>query len=145
MHAESSGDLIVAEPRATYAARRPLVVDCSVLVAMLFDEPARERATRLLAGHELFAPHLLDHEMVHVAVKKAADGRADDARHALADLAGMPITRRSINTASQWRTAVDYDLSGYDAAYLQLALDLGAPLATFDQRLGAAARQALSD
>lgn len=144
MPAESVGELIVAEPKATYASRRPMVVDCSVLATILFDEPAREHATRLLSGHDLFAPHLLDHEMVHVAVKKAVDGRADDARHALADLAGMAITRRSVNTAWQWRTALAYELSGFDAAYLQLALELRAPLVTFDQRLGAAARRALA-
>jgi predicted nucleic acid-binding protein len=144
MHAEPTSGLIIAEPRAAYAARRPLVVDCSVLVAMVFNEPARDSATRLLAGHELFAPHLLDHEMVHVAVKKAADGRREDALFALTEFAVVPIARRHVDTTAQWRTAVQYDLSGYDAAYLQLALDLGAPLATFDQRLGETARRALS-
>jgi predicted nucleic acid-binding protein len=121
-----------------------MVVDCSVLVAMVFSEPARDHAIQLLAGHELFAPYLLDHEMVHVTVKKAADGKPDDARFALTEFAAMPITRRAVETIAQWRTAVAYDLSGYDAAYLQLALDLQAPLATFDQRLGDAAKRALA-
>lgn len=82
--------------------------------------------------------------MVHVAVKKSAYGRLDDARFALAEFASMPITRWPVDTALQWQTAMDHELSGYDAAYLQLALDLGAPLATFDQRLGEAARRAFA-
>jgi predicted nucleic acid-binding protein len=62
----------------------------------------------------------------------------------LTEFAAMPITRRAVETIAQWHTAVAYDLSGYDAAYLQLALDLQAPLATFDQRLGDAAKRALA-
>jgi hypothetical protein len=43
--------------------------------------------------------------------------------------------------ARKSRLGLKYDLSSYDAAYLWLAAELGAPLATFDQRLGGAARQ----
>jgi hypothetical protein len=41
--------LIVAEPRGRYAARPLLVVDCSVIAAVLFDEPDRDVAARALA------------------------------------------------------------------------------------------------
>ena len=34
--------LYVAEPPAAYLARPAMVVDCSVLAAVLFEEPARE-------------------------------------------------------------------------------------------------------
>ena len=36
--------LIVAEPAGRYARKPPLVVDCSVLAAVLFDEPERDAA-----------------------------------------------------------------------------------------------------
>lgn len=143
MPAETPGELIVAEPSGTYAKRPPLVGDCSVLAAVLFDEPERDRATRALAGMELFAPFLLDHELVSVAVKKARQGLEEVVRQGLADLAELEITRRPVDVAAQWRLALDYDLSAYDAAYLQLAVELQAPLATFDRRLGAAAKQIL--
>jgi predicted nucleic acid-binding protein len=41
-----------------------------------------------------------------------------------------------------WR--MRYKLSGYDAAYLWLAAELKAPLATFDKKLAAAAQAHLS-
>ena len=48
--------LVVAEPRSTYHQLPPIVVDCSVLAALVFDEPERERAAGTLAGKSLFAP-----------------------------------------------------------------------------------------
>lgn len=140
---DPASDLIVAEPSGAYARRPPLVGDCSVLAAVLFDEPERDRAAEALAGMEIFAPFLLDHELVGVAVKKARQGLEEVVRQGLADLAELAITRRQVDVAAQWRVAMEYDLSAYDAAYLQLAVELQAPLITFDQRLGHAAKRLL--
>jgi predicted nucleic acid-binding protein len=51
----------------------------------------------------------------------------------------LPLRRQA-----QCRLAIQHDLSAYDAAHLWLAAALGAPLATFDKRLGTAARALLS-
>ncbi|MBX3662350.1 MAG: type II toxin-antitoxin system VapC family toxin [Burkholderiales bacterium] len=93
-------ELIVAQPRAPYAARPPLVVDASVLAAALFGEEENDVAKSWMRGHALPAP---------------ADG--------------------------VYAIATHYDLSAYDASYLWLAVHLRSPLATFDQRLGTAARE----
>ena len=52
----------------------PLVVDCSVVAAVLFDEPSRDAAAQVLTGKDLFAPELLADELVSVAVKKSRHG-----------------------------------------------------------------------
>jgi predicted nucleic acid-binding protein len=140
MRAERAPALIIAEPRARYGARSPLVVDCSVIAAVLFDEPNRDVALRALAGKDLFAPELLADELVSVAVKKSRHGLDDVVRQALADFAELDLTRCRGDVQAQWRLALEHDLSAYDAAYLWLAAELGAPLATFDERLGQAAR-----
>jgi predicted nucleic acid-binding protein len=116
MRVERAPELIVAEVRGRYAARPPLVVDCSVMAA---------------------------DELVSVAVKKSRHGLDDVARQALVDFAELELTRCRPDVHAQWRLALKYDLSGCDAAYLWLAAELGAPLATFDERLGGAARQLL--
>lgn len=143
MPAERIGGLYLAEPAGRYARHPPLVVDCSVLAAVLFDEPEREAAALALAGKELFAPALLDHELVSVALKKARAGLVEVARQALIDLVDLRLTRCAVNASAQFDLAQRLRLTAYDAAYLQLALDLGAPLATFDRSLGLAALNAV--
>lgn len=140
MPADRSPVPIVAEPGGRYVRNPPLVVDCSVLAAVLFDEPEREAAAMAMAGRELFAPDLLDHEMVSVALKKASAGLADAALQALVDLADLRLARCPVDPQAQFILARELNLTAYDAAYLQLAIELGAPLATFDRTLGRAAR-----
>ena len=47
---QMSQTLFVAEPPAVYLARPALVVDCSVLAAVLFEEPSRDEAAHLMQG-----------------------------------------------------------------------------------------------
>jgi predicted nucleic acid-binding protein len=142
MRAERS-TLIVAEARGRYAARLPLVVDCSVLAAVLFDEPNRDEAAGALSGKDLCAPELIADEFVSVAVKKARHGLEEVVRQALIDFTELELTRFRTDLHAQWRLALKYELSADDAAYLWLAAELGAPLVTFDERLGDAARRLL--
>lgn len=136
--------LRVAEPMGRYARKPPLVVDCSALAAVLFDEPAREAAALAMAGKELFAPDLIDHELVSVALKKSAAGHASLAEQALADLQALRLTRCRPEITAQFRLAQRTGLTAYDAAYLQLARELRAPLATFDRKLGEVAARVLA-
>jgi predicted nucleic acid-binding protein len=116
------------------------VVDCSVVTAVLFDESNRDAAVVALSGKDLFAPELLADEFVSVAVKKSRYDPSSVVQQALTDFADLELTRCRCDMRAQWRLACEYELSAYDAAYLWLAVELGAPLATFDERLGAAAR-----
>jgi predicted nucleic acid-binding protein len=136
--------LILAEPPASYLARPPLVLDCSVLCAVLFDEPAREEALKHLQGKDLHAPTLLDHEVANVAVRKSRQNTpAESIALGLSDYADQPINLHRTDATAQVELARRYGLSGYDAAYLWLAAHLKAPLVTFDVRLGKAAVQHL--
>ncbi|MDM0077628.1 type II toxin-antitoxin system VapC family toxin [Variovorax sp. J2P1-59] len=133
--------LFVAEPPASYRMRPPLVVDCSALSAILFDEPARDEALARLAGFSLHAPNLLDHEIVSVALKKRQqDWPSDSVALALADYVEYDLELHPVDPGAQYQLAARYALSACDAAYLWLAAELKAPLATFDQKLATAAQ-----
>jgi predicted nucleic acid-binding protein len=135
--------LIVAEPQGKYAVRPPIVVDCSVIAAILFDEPARDAALRAVTGKELHAPELLASEFASVAVKKSRDHSAATVRQALADFSTLELFLHRADVSAEWRFALDHNITAYDAAYLWLAAELRASLATFDARLGTAALRAL--
>jgi predicted nucleic acid-binding protein len=135
--------LIVAEPPARYALRQPLVVDCSLISATLFQEAERDQAEARMKGFELHAPSLLDFEITNVAVRKLRQGRGDVADAGLARYAGLSIVLHGANLLEVLALAERYALSGYDAAYLWLAAALKAPLATFDRKLGEAAERHL--
>lgn len=132
--------VFVAEPPVAYLVRPPLVVDCSLLAAALFDEPERDAAVGRMTGCELFAPWLLDFEIASVALKKAREGLHEVVACGLADFTTLTLERRAIDIEAQLALALRYNISTYDAAYLWLAAELKAPLATLDRRLGEAAQ-----
>jgi predicted nucleic acid-binding protein len=137
--------LYVAEPPAAYRVRPPIVVDCSAVCGILFDEPWRSEAMGRIAGMSLYAPHLLDHEIVSVALKKHRQTWSRESiTIALEGYAQFQIELCDTDTAGQLELALRYKLSAYDAAYLWLAAELKAPLATFDEKLGTAARTHLA-
>jgi predicted nucleic acid-binding protein len=65
------------------------------------------------------------------------------AEQALEDLAQLRLTRCAVNGRAQLDMARKLNLTAYDAAYVLLAADLGAPLVTFDEALGLAAKEVL--
>lgn len=136
--------LYVAEPAPRYRARPPIVVDSSMVCAVLFDEAERGDAEQQLAGKQLFAPNLLSHEVVNVALNKSRRGMPSGAvDKALADFATQSIELMDTDVRAQLALALHYKLSAYDAAYLWLAAELKVPLATFDRKLASAAAKHL--
>lgn len=135
--------LHVVEPPAHYLARTPLVVDCSAIAGLVFREAWEGAARERIRGRALHAPHLLTSEIASVALKKLRRGESH-AADGLAAAAAMEISLHPTEPVAVVELANRYGLSAYDAAYLWLAARLKCPLATFDARLGAAARQHLS-
>jgi predicted nucleic acid-binding protein len=139
-----SQDLFVTEPAKTYNKLLPIVVDCSLLAAILFNEPSRDKALEVLVDRSLHAPNLIDHEIISVAIKKTEANAGDSVMRGLNSFRKLRLDRHSIDQQSQFELAINQKLSAYDAAYLQLAVTLNAPLATFDRVLASAARKVLS-
>lgn len=116
-----------------------VVVDASAIAAVLFDEPEAAPVRASVRGR-LLAPGLIRYELASVCLAKVRrfPGRAADieARHALVDALDLRLHD------PQWpelpALAQRWTLSVYEAAYLQLALALHAPLVTLDARLAGA-------
>ena len=123
------------------SASTAVVCDASVLAALVYGEPRSPEAAALLRGRRLLAPQLLRYEMAHVAVRKMAAVGCDAGSVAQAFAAGLRLRVRLIEPS--WLAVVqlarEHALSAYDAAYLQPALALRVPVASFDERLSEAA------
>lgn len=133
----------LAEPRAHYLARPSLVLDCSALAGIVFRESWQVEAEQRVQGRSLHAPDLLQAEIANVATKKLRRGETHVA-DGLAQVAEMQIDLHRIDIQAVVALAIQCQLSAYDAAYLWLAAELKAPLATFDEKLATAAQAYLA-
>ena len=116
-----------------------LVVDASVAVKWLVEEPLAADATRLLSDeHVLHAPHLMAAEVANALWRKARAGEfdANEASTLMASIRQMPVNWAEDETISDYavRLAVELDHPAYDCMYLALAHRLGARLVTADIR-----------
>ena len=137
--------LYVAEPLALWLQRLPVVADCSALAALIFEEPAGDEAAAMLIDRALHAPSLLPYELASVASKKLRAGAPQDwVEAALQAYTEQRIDLHPVPPEAAARLAARYALSAYDAAYLWLATELKAPLATFDRKLATAAQRHLA-
>jgi predicted nucleic acid-binding protein len=115
------------------------VVDASALAAVLFDEPEAEAVLASISG-DLTAPGLLRYELASVCTTKLIrhPGRATEIGARWRLLETLAIHYAEPDWVALPALARRWALPAYDAAYLQLALHLGAPLVTLDSRLAAA-------
>jgi predicted nucleic acid-binding protein len=119
------------------------VVDASVAIKWLVEEPGAEVAIRLL-DHALAAPDLLGPECANILWKKVMRGQLSAGEAATmaaaletADLSLHP-TRHHLQAAVAAATALRHP--AYDCVYLCLAEALAQPLVTADARLVEAVR-----
>jgi predicted nucleic acid-binding protein len=125
----------------------PFVLDNSVVSGWLLDNQATPYtsavADRLLTDRAV-APSLLRLEYTNV-LRTACKRRhltAQLAQEAIAELAALPIDldRELPDPGQLLALALRYELTSYDAAYLDLALRRQLPVATQDAALAEAAR-----
>ncbi|MFN9636144.1 MAG: type II toxin-antitoxin system VapC family toxin [Synechococcaceae cyanobacterium] len=135
---------------ATVSPDGDLVLDVSLSCAWCFADEASPAAWKLLERMQKAVAHvpaLWLWEMGNVLVQAERRGRITSAaiRTFLGLLETLPVCVDHATTASAWHDtlalAPSHGLTVYDAAYLELALRRGLPLASRDKALQAAARR----
>lgn len=123
------------------AAAAPIVVDASAVVALVTSTaPAASALAVRLSRGILHAPHLLPIE-VDSAIRGLVLGRKLTERQggaARAAAHALPIDLWPWMLLSERAWQLRTNLSTYDAGYVALAEQIGAPLVTGDKRLAAA-------
>lgn len=125
-----------------------IVIDCSVTVAWMLEDEATDRVIAIrdkVAADTALVPAHWHLEVANALLMAERRGRFDrvyrDRR--LAELALLLITVDALTAAEAWqatlRHAERHRLTSYDAAYLELTLRSGLPLASLDAELNTAA------
>lgn len=128
-----------------------LVLDCSIAAAWLFADEADPETDHLLArikDEGALVPNLWHLEVGNMLLQAEKKGRitASQINVRLALLADLPITTDTETAPRAFQEiltlAASQRLTTYDAAYLELAIRRGLPLATKDKALIRAANAA---
>ena len=128
----------------------PFVLDNSVVTGWYLPEQASaytEAIARQLQNDRALVPPLWQLELANVLKTACTKGKLqlDQARQILDVLGQLPIEVDTGAVPGQrqlFELAMRYGLSSYDAAYLELAMRHGPPLATRDEQLKLAAQAA---
>ncbi len=129
----------------------PFVLDCSVAMAWGFPDEASEATGRWrdsLIDDRASVPSLWPVEVGSGLLTAARRGRvdADEWPRICASLEALLVEVEAVSLSRVWRSALAladrYDLSVYDATYLELALHMRLPLATLDRARAAAPKTA---
>jgi predicted nucleic acid-binding protein len=130
---------------------KPLVLDCSITMAWCFEDEASEIADMVLehlGETEVWVPSLWAFEVSNVLLVAERRDRltSADSKRFVTLLSDLPILidagthERALGAVLS--TGREFGLSAYDGAYLELAMRLGAVMATADDKLQAGCHKA---
>jgi predicted nucleic acid-binding protein len=127
-----------------------IVIDASVMVAWLLNEPGKLSApilTELLAQHEVVVPTHWTSEIGNALVTNRRRNRipSDDLDRIIEELSRFQISPEPPLTSEEFATTVSFALENgltfYDAAYVKLAISTESILATLDDSMRRVALQ----
>jgi predicted nucleic acid-binding protein len=127
------------------------VLDASVVLTWCFPDEnaatAQHVADMFKQGDTAVVPSFWPHEVLNALLvgEKRKRISKELVRGFLGDLAALPIVQEQFPAGVVFdriqRLSREHELTAYDAAYLDLALDSGLPLATLDEDLLRACRK----
>jgi predicted nucleic acid-binding protein len=128
------------------------VVDASIVLTWCFpdedDALAQHVAGMFKRGSTAIAPSFWPHEVLNALLvgEKRKRISKELVRSFLGDLAALPVVLEQFPAGTVFdriqRLSREHELTAYDAAYLDLSLNSGLPLATLDEHLIRACRRA---
>lgn len=128
-----------------------IVIDASVALAWCFPDEVSEYADGILValeGHAILVPGLWSVEITNAVVvaERRKRIKQPEIRRFVELLDGLTVVMDSQSVTESMSNilpiAREYGLSAYDAAYVDVAVRHGAPLATLDSKLQKASQKA---
>jgi predicted nucleic acid-binding protein len=125
------------------AIKMKIIVDTSVIIAVLTNEKHKQRLVELTKGADLIAPSSLHWEVGNAfsAMLKKKRITLEQACGALAAYSEIAIRFYEVNLKETLRLCVKANLYAYDAYFIACALRLKSPLLSLDDALLSAAEK----
>jgi predicted nucleic acid-binding protein len=136
--------LVIVQLSKSGRENMDIVVDTSVIIATLLNEPSKPGIVTASTGCALIAPPVIAWEIGNVfsvMFKRKRIGLAT-AQKALRVFEAIPIRYVDVNFSHSLKLAHDFDLYVYDACFLDCAWRHDAPFVSLDSALLSAARKA---
>ena len=120
-----------------------IVVDASVIIAVVANEPKRDTLIGLTRGADLIAPHSVHWEIGNAlsAMLKRRLATMEQVLAVAAIYHRIPIRYADVELEESLRIANALGIYAYDADLIRCALKYDAPLITLDRTLVECARQ----
>ncbi len=114
-----------------------LVVDTSVIMAVLLNEHSKPKLIHLTRGKVLIAPPLLHWEIGNAlsALHKRRKITANQFADILASYRKIPLKMIDVDLLETVVIAAKHNIYAYDAYFLECAMQMRAPLLTLDDEL----------
>lgn len=121
-----------------------MIVDTSVILAVVLNEPTKTALIQLTTGAELVAPASLHWEIGNAlsALLKRKRLKLDEAHQALLEYNKIPIRFLDVALDDAVTIAAQFAIYAYDAYFIACARAQSATILTLDQGLKVAARTA---
>jgi predicted nucleic acid-binding protein len=118
-----------------------IVIDASAILAVIIDEPERDRVVEMTAGHNLVGPGSIPWEIGNAFSSMLKQRRLslEDAQRGLRIFQSVPIRCVAVDLENAVSIAHANNLYAYDAYFLDCAVRHAAPLLSLDRLLKRAA------
>jgi len=120
-----------------------IVVDTSVIIAVIANEPERETLVELTTGADLIAPHSVHWEIGNAFSAMLRRGRmkVEQATQAVKLYQRIPIRFVDVELEESLQIADTLGIYAYDAYLIRCALKYKSPLISLDRKLVSAATE----
>lgn len=119
-----------------------IVIDTSALIAVIVDEPERDKIIEITTGNSLIGPGSIPWEIGNAFSSMLKQKRfdLDEAKNGLTIFDNIPLRFVETNFSNAISLAKQANMYAYDAYFLDCALRYSVPLLTLDRQLKKAAQ-----
>jgi predicted nucleic acid-binding protein len=114
-----------------------IISDTNIFLAVILNEPEKDRIIQITSGIDLSAPEILPYEIGNALSAMLKRGQLGDKEALAAQKATnkIPVRLLAVDIQEALRLAIEFNIYAYDAYFLQCAMALSSPLITLDNRM----------